>query len=100
MTARDLDDQWVGTIALIDPETRTEVQIDDHVFSFSLHTFRFADDGLLTYAVRDGERSGVYVAKLPPGGASARSHVSLPGRERHDRDLARDAYDRSPARAR
>lgn len=97
VTARDVDDQWIGTIALIDPDTRTEVQIDDHVFSFSLHTFRFADDGLLTYAVSDGERSGVYVAKLPPGGASARSHVSRPGREWFDRDLARG---RSPAPAR
>lgn len=88
----DLDEQWIGTLALIDPDTQSEMRIDQQVFSFSMHTFRVEDEGLLTYSVSDGERSGVYLAKLPPNvQAPTRAHVLRSGLNWLSPDMARNA---------
>lgn len=61
---------WLGTLIVIDPSTREERRIDDHVGARSLSTWWGAEDGLISYSVSDGERSGVYVARLPQHGRS------------------------------
>ena len=65
---------WLGTLIVTDPSTREERRIDDRVGARSLGTRWGAEDGLISYSVSDGERSGVYVARLPQyarGGAFA-----------------------------
>lgn len=67
----DVDDRWLSSLTLVDPVTRTELAIDDHVFLNSVGRRPPDDDGLVTYSVSDGERSGIYLARLPPTDRSA-----------------------------
>lgn len=77
------DDAWRAPLVLADPETGAELQLDDRVFGTSLDHSRIDDDGLITYSVADGDRSGIYVARLPASPrsrAGAASPPSMPDR--------------------
>lgn len=77
LTPVDIDAKWRGPLLLLDPEAGTELAVDESVFALSLDASRFADEGIVRYSVADGERSGVYLAKLPqPSNASTRSRRS------------------------
>lgn len=69
----DLDAGWLGPLVILEPDTEAELRVDDHVFAFSIDRSRADDDGIITYSVSDGDRSGVYLAQLPPGDRSASS---------------------------
>jgi len=65
VTTVDLDEQWLGTFVVVDPETLTELYIDDRVSSNSP---ALSDGGpfgpdTLAYAVSDGDRSGVWIVR-------------------------------------
>lgn len=66
VTSVGIDDQRLSELLLVDPATLDEAQIDDHVYAYSLDTSRVATEGVIGYTVTDGERSGVYLARLPP----------------------------------
>lgn len=59
----DADPFAASTLLLVDTDTRHESRIDDHVTSTSI--VDLADSMLLTYSVRDGERTGIWQARLP-----------------------------------
>lgn len=61
-----VDSNWQSDLVLIEPETQEELRVDARVFAASLDTSRAEDEGIVTYSVSDGERSGVYLAKLAP----------------------------------
>jgi len=63
-----LDRDWLGALVLIEPGSSTELRIDDHVHGHAIDTARTSDEGVVRYSVSDGERSGVYLARLPPRG--------------------------------
>src|SRR5690606_20282650 len=50
---------------LLDPETGAEQKLDEGVVATSLVTWGLWEDGLFLYSVADGDRSGVYLAKVP-----------------------------------
>ncbi len=74
-----IDSQLIGTLVIVEPETQHESRIDDRVPAGSLDTSRADEENILTYSVSDGERSGVYLARLPPRESprSAARHVSF-----------------------
>lgn len=59
------DERWRSPLVVVDPDTRAEQPIDRDVFAYSIDVSRFDDDGLVTYSVSDGDRSGVYLVRLP-----------------------------------
>ncbi|MCY1067749.1 hypothetical protein OV090_23595 [Nannocystis sp. RBIL2] len=61
----DVGEDWLGMLVVNDASTGEERRVDDHVAGHSLSTNWFEDEGLITYSVSDGERSGVYLARLP-----------------------------------
>lgn len=66
VTPLSVNRQWLGSLVLVDPTTQDELLIDERVFAFSLDPAPTDDDvGVLRYSVSDGERSGVYLARLP-----------------------------------
>ncbi|MFY0537121.1 hypothetical protein [Nannocystis pusilla] len=85
----DIGDDWLGNLIVIDLATGEERLVDHHVFASSVDTRWGRDDGLISYSIADGERSGVYVARLPQ---QARSGTRKTTREHvgvdvvHDRD--------------
>ncbi len=56
----------LGTLALVDTDTRAEQRIDGSVSWTSLSVLPSPESMLVTYAVHDGDRSGVWLADLPP----------------------------------
>lgn len=62
VTPLAIDTQMIGTLAIVDPDTQEERQIDDRVFAPLLDT---STDNVLRYSVADGARSGVYLVRLP-----------------------------------
>ena len=48
----------------------SELHLDDHVFARSMYRELFEAEGPLGYSVSDGDRSGVYLARLPPRAAN------------------------------
>lgn len=66
VTPLDLDDTWLGDLVLVDPATVVEHIVDERVFA----TFGVASGGFepndVVYVVSDGERSGVWLARLTP----------------------------------
>lgn len=46
-----------------------ELRIDDRVHGHAIDTARTSDEGVVRYSVSDGERSGVYLARLLPRSA-------------------------------
>ena len=66
ITPVSLDAQWLGPLILVDPTTQAEWHLDDRVFAFSLDPAWTDEEDVISYSVSDGERSGVYLARLPP----------------------------------
>ncbi len=61
----DTEEGWIGTLAITDPETQEELQIDDRVaVGVELERWHdaFAPD-VIAYVVNDGDRSGLWVAR-------------------------------------
>lgn len=71
----DLDARWLGPLMLIEPGSDTEQRVDERVFAFSIDPSRVKDEGIVSYSVSDGERSGVYLARLPPSERSRAAPV-------------------------
>lgn len=65
VTPLDIGPDDLGSLVLIDSISGAEQRIDDHVQAASVIP-GYWDRELVTYSVRDGERSGVWVARLPP----------------------------------
>lgn len=61
----DVGEDWLGMLVVNDASSGEERRVDDHVAGLSLATNWFEAEGLITYSVSDGERSGVYLARLP-----------------------------------
>ena len=61
-----IDGRWIGALVVTDPATLVELQIDDHVSAAvdleSWHAVFAADE--VAYVVDDGERCGVWLARL------------------------------------
>ncbi|WP_434421205.1 hypothetical protein [Nannocystis pusilla] len=83
----DIGADWLGDLIVIDLATGEERLVDHHVFASSVDTRWGEDDGLISYSIADGERSGVYVARLP---MQARSGSHKPIREHVGFDVVRD----------
>lgn len=67
VTLVDVDEQWIGDLVLVDPESREERRIDDHVFRTGvLVGAPWAEENEILYAVVDGARSGAWLARLAP----------------------------------
>lgn len=66
ITVVDLDEQWLGSFVAVEPGTLAELHIDDQVASISPALGDGAPFGpdTLAYAVSDGDRSGVWIARL------------------------------------
>ncbi len=64
LTSVEANAQWLTALVLAGPDE--ELRIDDRVHRLSIDTSQVADERLLRYSVTDGERSGVYLAHLPP----------------------------------
>ncbi|MDC0718646.1 hypothetical protein [Nannocystis bainbridge] len=77
---------WLGDLVVIDLATGQERLVDRHVFALSLDMRWGHEEGLISYSIRDGERSGVYVARLS---AEARSGSRKAVREHVGVDVVR-----------
>jgi hypothetical protein len=65
VTVLDLDDDLVGRMFAIDPETLAERRLDENVFGPSLGPrSRALGDGSILYSIVDGDRSGVWHTRL------------------------------------
>lgn len=65
ITPIDVGTDWIGSLIVVDPTTLDERLIDDHVFRFSPSARdELEGDPLVVYAVVDGERDGVWQARL------------------------------------
>jgi len=69
VTPRSVDDEYRGTLVLVEPETLDEARIDDDVFVAWQGAWE-ADpalwgDAVVVYSVADGDRSGMWIAGLP-----------------------------------
>ncbi|MBZ5715517.1 hypothetical protein [Nannocystis pusilla] len=80
---------WLGRLVVIDPSTGEERRVDDRVDGRSLDTRWLEDEGLISYSVSDGERSGVYLARLSQHERSGARKAVM--REGHAIDLVRGA---------
>ncbi|MCY1057024.1 hypothetical protein [Nannocystis sp. SCPEA4] len=79
----------VGRLVVIDPSTGEERRVDDRVDGRSVDTRWFEDEGLISYSVSDGERSGVYLARLSQHERSGARKAVV--REGHAIDVGRGA---------
>ena len=61
LTVLDVDDAWLGNLFVVDPDDREERLIDRDVSS---HYKPIGADNVTVYGVHDGDRTGVWVAKL------------------------------------
>lgn len=57
--------RWLASLVITDAETRAELRVDSRVHFYSMDTSRVNDERIVSYSVADGDRSGVYLAKLP-----------------------------------
>lgn len=57
--------RWLSSLVIIDTETGDEARIDDDVHFHSIDASRLDEEGIVSYSVADGDRSGVYLARLP-----------------------------------
>ncbi|SFD98443.1 hypothetical protein SAMN02745121_02518 [Nannocystis exedens] len=78
----DIGGDWLSDLIVIDLATGEERFVDGHVYATSVDTRWGEEDGLISYSIRDGERSGVYVARLPVQARSGsrksiREHVGV-----------------------
>lgn len=58
-----IDEHDVGNLVLVDPDTLDELVIDTHIIGLEEDE---VEDNTLIYAVPDGERAGIWMAKLAP----------------------------------
>lgn len=68
LTSLDIHGDWVGDLVVVDEETLEERLVDADVFAYSTgynERGRFPDDAF-AYVVDDGERSGIWLARLAP----------------------------------
>lgn len=87
---------WLGILVVLDPSTGEERRVDDRVDGRSVDTRWFEDEGLISYSVSDGERSGVYLARLSHHERSGARKAVM--REGHAIDVVRGAEgERVPA---
>lgn len=68
LTMRSVDAAWLGELTLVDPATGEATHLDDHVIAMpGLNQWRPHDDpDAIIYAVLDGERTGVWLARPAP----------------------------------
>ncbi|HEY0132588.1 MAG TPA: hypothetical protein VGB85_00875, partial [Nannocystis sp.] len=66
ITPVSIDEHWLAPLLLVDPATQTEQHLDDRVFAHSVDPAWTGDTDIISYSVSDGERSGVYLARLAP----------------------------------
>jgi hypothetical protein len=62
--AIDIDDDELTQLLLLDPGTRTMRSIDDRVFAYGVESSSAFGEDLVVYSVDDGERSGVWLARV------------------------------------
>lgn len=62
----DIDADDLRTLVIVDADTLAEHRIDDHVSTTRRVFTPSSDATLLAYSVHDGDRSGVWLAYLPP----------------------------------
>lgn len=65
ITPLHVDADYLGTLVIVDPDTLQEQRIDEDVVSINanLAAEGIFDDGVIAYAVRDGDRSGIWLAR-------------------------------------
>lgn len=65
VTPVEVDERWIGRLVIVDPETLAERTIDERVHGRVGYVDLSGDrePDALVYVVRDGERSGVWVAR-------------------------------------
>lgn len=61
VTVLDVDEDWLGELVAVDPESLEELRVDDRVVSRARHV---DDDGTILYAVSDEDRTGVWITRL------------------------------------
>ena len=66
VTPINIDEQWLADLIIIDPDTQAEHKLDDHVYTTSTRIGWGDDPDVISYSIADGERSGIYIARLPP----------------------------------
>lgn len=66
LTSIDIDDLWLGPLIIVDPDTQEEGRIDDRVVYRSVRPWHAGEPDAVTYAVVDGERTGVWLARPAP----------------------------------
>ncbi len=68
ITTLDIHGDWVGDLVVVDHDTLEERLVDSDVFAYSPRyneRDRFPDDAV-AYVVDDGDRSGIWLARLAP----------------------------------
>ena len=73
--------RWLAALVIVEPGTLEELRIDDRVHYYSIDVSRANDEGIVSYSVADGERSGVYLSKLPTVARSASASSPVPSGE-------------------
>ena len=73
--------RWLAALVIVEPGTLEELRIDDRVHFYSIDLSRANDEGIVSYSVADGERSGVYLSKLPAVARSASASSPVPSGE-------------------
>jgi hypothetical protein len=69
VTAVDLGANWLGNLVIVDSESGEERRIDERVAAASFDR-PLPGEGVITYSVADGARSGIYRARLSAAGGS------------------------------
>nr|WP_293184161.1 hypothetical protein [Nannocystis sp.] len=70
--------RWLAALVIVEPGTLEELRIDDRVHFYSIDVSRVNDEGIVSYSVADGERSGVYLSKLPTVARTASASSPAP----------------------
>lgn len=78
LTALNVDGEDRGDLVVIDLETGAARKVDGEMYRPSLNASPVAEDGVVSYFVADGDRSGVYFARLPEY-VGSRQRVGKPG---------------------
>jgi hypothetical protein len=63
LTAVAVDDDGLGELVVVEPNTLTERRVDDHVIA---RWPKLDPDDTIVYGVADGERTGIWLARLAP----------------------------------
>jgi hypothetical protein len=68
VTPVEIGEAYLGTLVIVDAESLEEQRIDDRVFvnGIMLGEDGAFEPGTIAYGVRDGERSGIWLAKPAP----------------------------------